>query len=217
MRKLAVVVPYRDREEHLRVFLPHMKRHLDGQNIVHRIHVIEQEAGKLFNRAKLLNVGFLEADADCDYFVFHDVDMLPLHVDYSYQEDATHLAAAASQFNHALPYPGYFGGVTMLTREAMKKVNGYSNGYWGWGAEDDDLLCRCHLAGLKAQRRSPGILRSLSHDRVIDEQKYEENFGRVREMWSKKSGWENDGLNSCAYSVLVRDETPERMLIKVSI
>ena len=217
VHKLAVVVPYRDRAEHLKQFLPYMKEYLDKQNMVHNIYIIEQETGKPFNRAKLLNIGFLEADSDCDYFVFHDVDMLPQNVDYNYQDLPTHLAAAASQFNYALPYDGYFGGVTMFSRWSMSKVNGYSNEYWGWGAEDDDVLYRCHLAGLKVQRQSPGILKSLSHDRQIDEQYYKKNIERIREMWSKKLDWENEGINSCKYSVVDRNEIPERILIKVSI
>jgi predicted glycosyltransferase involved in capsule biosynthesis len=217
VHKLAIVVPYRNREEHLGVFLPHIKKYLDGQNVLHKVYIIEQEEGKAFNRAKLLNIGFLEADKDCDYFVFHDVDMLPQNVDYGYQELPTHLAAAASQFNYGLPYEGYFGGVTMFSRKSFLKINGYSNEYWGWGAEDDDVLYRCHLADVKVQRQSPGILKSLTHDRVIDEKEYHKNIERIREMWSKKLDWENEGINSCKYSVLDRNETPERILIKVSI
>lgn len=215
--KLAIVVPYRNREEHLKQFLPHMKDYLNKQNILHKIFIIEQEEGKAFNRAKLLNVGFLEGEKECDYFVMHDVDMLPQNVDYGYQELPTHLAAAASQFNYGLPYEGYFGGVTMFSRESFRKINGYSNEYWGWGAEDDDVLYRCHLAGLKVQRQSPGILKSLTHDRVIDEQDYKRNIDRIREMWSKKLDWENEGVNSCKYSIVDRNETPERILIKVEI
>ena len=169
VHKLAVVVPYRDREEHLKQFLPYMKEYLDKQNILHNIYIVEQEAGKPFNRAKLLNVGFLQADLDHDYFVFHDVDMLPQNVDYNYQEHPTHLAAAASQFNYSLPYEGYFGGVTMFSRKSFERVNGYSNEYWGWGAEDDDILWRCNLSKVPVQRQAPGILKSLNHDRDIEQ------------------------------------------------
>jgi len=215
--KLAIVVPYRNREEHLRMFLPHMKKYLADQKISNTIYIIEQEEGKPFNRAKLLNIGFIEASKECDYFVFHDVDMLPENVGYQYQEEPTHLAAAASQFNYNLPYDGYFGGVTLFSRESFMKVNGYSNEYWGWGAEDDDILYRCHLAGLKVQRQAPGVLKSLNHNRDIDPGAYTKNIERIREMWSKKLDWENEGLNSCKYSVMNRNETPERIMITVSI
>ena len=215
--KLAIVVPYRNREEHLKEFLPHMKKYLADQKIDNTIYIIEQEEGKPFNRAKLLNIGFLEAAKECDYFVFHDVDMLPENVGYEYQDVPTHLAAAASQFNYRLPYDGYFGGVTMFDRESFHKVNGYSNEYWGWGAEDDDILYRCHLANLKVKRQSPGVLKSLNHDRDIDHGAYMQNMERIREMWSKKLEWEKEGLNSCKYSVLSRKEATDHTMVKVSI
>lgn len=41
-----------------------------------------------------------------------------------------------------LRYSKYFGGVTALSREQFFKVNGFSNNYWGWGGEDDDLRLR---------------------------------------------------------------------------
>ena len=214
--KLALVVPYRNREEHLRQFLPHIKRYLDEQQITHQLYVIEQAVGRLFNKGVLLNAGYLEADPSCDYFVFHDVDMLPVDVDYSFEETPTHLASAASQFGDTLPYEGYFGGVTLFSRKSFELANGYSNEYWGWGAEDDDMLFRCHLAGMVVQRKSPGILKSLDHDRLIERGLYEKNMARVAEMRAGKSDWKNEGLNSCQYRVLNRDEATERIHIRVS-
>jgi len=43
----------------------------------------------------------------------------------------------------------YFGGVTMFTVDDFEKIDGYSNKYWGWGYEDDDLLLRCVKKKLK--------------------------------------------------------------------
>lgn len=67
--KGCIIVPYRDRAEHLAKFIEHYKGVLP-------IYVIEQADGKPFNRAKLLNVGFLEFGRYYDYAIYHDVDML---------------------------------------------------------------------------------------------------------------------------------------------
>ena len=41
-----------------------------------------------------------------------------------------------------LEFDDYFGGVTMFSSDSFERINGYSNLYWGWGFEDDDLLFR---------------------------------------------------------------------------
>ena len=67
----------RNRDEHLRYFLEYMHKILQRQELEYQIFVINQVGNDPFNRAKLLNVGFIEAlklyDWDC--FVFHDVDL----------------------------------------------------------------------------------------------------------------------------------------------
>lgn len=41
-----------------------------------------------------------------------------------------------------LPYAGYFGGVSGLSKKQFLKINGFPNEYWGWGGEDDDIYNR---------------------------------------------------------------------------
>ena len=43
---------------------------------------------------------------------------------------------------HRLPYRGIIGGVAAMRREQFYNINGYSNKYFGWGGEDDDLYGR---------------------------------------------------------------------------
>ena len=41
-----------------------------------------------------------------------------------------------------MPYGKFLGGVIAVTPTLYVKVNGYSNSYFGWGAEDDDFYRR---------------------------------------------------------------------------
>ena len=46
-----------------------------------------------------------------------------------------------------------------MSGEHFIKVNGFSNRYWGWGAEDDDMKRRIDLAGLPFTRQLPRYAR----------------------------------------------------------
>ena len=134
------IVPYRNRAGHLRKFRESILEYLKDQD--YELIVVEQNDDLPFNRGKLLNIGFQQAiRQQCDYVVFHDVDMLPINVDYSYTDVPIHLATNFTNSDREI-FDTYFGGVTMFPIDLFKKVNGYSNEYWGWGFEDDDLLLR---------------------------------------------------------------------------
>jgi len=82
---LAIVVPFRDRFEELQDFVPHMHRYLKEKGISFTIYVVNQADSHRFNRASLINVGFLVARNEShDYIAMHDVDLLPLNKDLSY-------------------------------------------------------------------------------------------------------------------------------------
>jgi predicted metal-dependent hydrolase len=145
--KLGIIVPYRNRPKHLKAFLSSITDYLKKKELNYEIIVVDQDNAKQFNRGMLLNIGFKYAQKlKCDYVVFHDVDMLPVSVDYSYSEIPLHLA---TNFNLQKDektrevFEEYFGGVTLFPVNAFQKINGYSNKYWGWGYEDTDLLLRC--------------------------------------------------------------------------
>lgn len=220
--KLAIIVPFRDRENHLKLFLPAIKKCDLFKHINYEILIVEQEGGKPFNRGKLLNVGAIQSYTS-SYYCFHDVDMLPLVSDYSYVEVPTHLAAEAEQFGFKLPYQGYFGGVTLFDKHSFIKVNGYSNDYWGWGAEDDDIMFRCVIKDIKPSRKN-GRYKSLSHERTIIQDLYSEN---LRKFFEFKNGMNvdkiiqkinSDGLSDLVYEVLEEKKISDRIThIKVRI
>ena len=150
-KKLGVIVPYKNRKKHLTLFKESITEYLNKKGISFELIIVEQFNDKPFNRGKLLNIGFIEAKkSNCDYVVFHDVDMLPIEVDYSYSNKPIHLATNITSNKQ------YFGGVTMFPIEVFDKINGYPNEYWGWGFEDDELLKRCNIYDtLKIRNRNP--------------------------------------------------------------
>ena len=210
MSSVAIIVPYRNRKSHLVSFQSHMFTYLSG--IDYHIHVIEQCDEKPFNRGKLLNIGFVLSKDTSEYVVFHDVDMLPIEADYSRSRAATHIATRCSQFNYAMPYPTYFGGVTIFEKAAFEKINGYSNDYWGWGAEDDDLMSRCVSHGISIDRRQCEFL-SLHHSRVVKKEEYDANVSLLHRKEKTDSGLSNleyclkekipSGLNTTFYKVVL--------------
>ena len=58
-----------------------------------------------------------------------------------------------------LPYQGLIGGVLIFLREHFQEVNGYSNMYWGWGAEDDDMTTRILHKGYRIYRPPTNVAR----------------------------------------------------------
>ena len=122
--------------------------YFDSTGIDYRVIVVEQDNAAAFNRGMLCNIGFKEAKRlRCDYVVFHDIDMIPIDVDYSYSEHPVHLAT------DNIPFDTYFGGMTLFPMEDFEKINGFSNLYWGWGFEDDDLRYRCDRHGINYGRQ----------------------------------------------------------------
>ncbi|XP_063365890.1 beta-1,4-N-acetylgalactosaminyltransferase bre-4-like [Cydia amplana] len=202
--KVAIIVPYRDRQKHLATFIKYMHSFLMKQQIEYGIFIIEQAGTRPFNRGQLMNVGFLESQkmGSWECFIFHDVDLLPLDRRNLYQCDKQprRLAAAVDTLGFELPY-GIFGGVTAMTLEQFKKVNGYSNRYWGWGAEDDDMFHRLRMMGYRITRYNMSVARytMLSHSKALPNPK------RMHLLPGMKNKSKKDGLSSLEYVVIKRN------------
>ena len=157
LEKVGIIVPYRNRYKHLKKFVEHLVDYLCDKDINYKLIIVEQDDAKLFNRGMLLNIGYTYAKKlRCDYLIFHDIDMLPVDVDYSYCDHPIHLATEIIPEKNERKrnlYDYYFGGVTLFPINDFEKINGYSNKYWGWGFEDDDLLFRCKLNDIPLQTK----------------------------------------------------------------
>ena len=150
--KLGICIPYRNRKEHIESLIPHLSKELDKQGIEYTFYVGHQVDDKLFNRGAMKNIAAHYAFEDgCDYVAWHDVDMLVFNKDvdgvsYEYpNENPLHIATKLSKYKYTLGYDQYFGGVVLFTKEQAYNTNGYSNEYWDWGQEDDDLFWRCYF------------------------------------------------------------------------
>uniref|UniRef100_A0A8D0FRT6 Beta-1,4-galactosyltransferase 1 n=1 Tax=Strix occidentalis caurina TaxID=311401 RepID=A0A8D0FRT6_STROC len=152
LQKVAIIIPFRNREEHLKYWLYYLHPILQRQQLDYGVYVINQDGEEEFNRAKLLNIGFAEALKEYDYdcFVFSDVDLIPMDDRNTYKcySQPRHLSVSMDKFGFRLPYNQYFGGVSALSKEQFTKINGFPNNYWGWGGEDDDIYNSSDLGTL---------------------------------------------------------------------
>lgn len=220
--KLAVIVPYRNRLEHLNKFVPHLNLFLKKHNIDSSIYIIEQDDNKPFNRGKLLNIGFSLTQDSNDYFCFHDIDMLPIEANYLQVNSPTHIATRVQQFNYSLPYHEYFGGVTLFDKQSFKKINGYSNEFWGWGAEDDDLRNRCANETIQLSRRIC-TFDSLYHKPNGDtgggcvSEDTLKNRKRLKLLEKSPNYYKGEGLTSLNFEKTLEKQHEQYTLIKVKL
>ena len=135
LNRVAIIVPYRNRDLHLRLFLNHMHTFLAPQLIEYSFYIVEQSADVAdFNRAALLNIGSREAlkDTDWNCFIFHDVDLVPLDDRNFYHCPMwpRHMSIEVNTLDDKLPYKEIFGGVSAVTRQHFELLNGFSYKFW---------------------------------------------------------------------------------------
>ncbi|XP_057705266.1 beta-1,4-galactosyltransferase 3-like [Corythoichthys intestinalis] len=208
--RTAIVIPYRARLTHLRYLLDHLHPFLQRQQIYYKIYVVEQWGDGTFNKGILFNAGIVEVLRDDDWscIILHDVDLLAEDDRNTYACDnynPMHLAVAIDKFDYRLPYREYFGGVVAMTPEQYRKINGFSNQYWGWGREDDDLWKRVGLSGMKVVRPSVRFARykMIKHERDPGNEENPHNFDILKRT---KLDWRSDGLNSLSYKLLSKEQ-----------
>ena len=223
--RLSIVVPYRDRADHLQRFLPHVvtyfQRDKADKDIPVNITVVEQTPGQPFNRGALLNVG-AALNPDADYYCFHDVDYLPIWADYSFVDAPTRIIWHGANGKPIAPgsaetvperYEVFFGGVILMTRPHMLRVNGYPNGYWGWGWEDADLRARCVAEDLPVKYRD-GTFEALPHvnqgftaglkPTAANEKNHAVLTARVDQLQAGHAPYTADGLSTVTYEIVER-------------
>ncbi|XP_059152162.1 beta-N-acetyl-D-glucosaminide beta-1,4-N-acetylglucosaminyl-transferase-like [Physella acuta] len=204
-RETAILIPFRNRCPHLNQLLPVLIPMLMRQNIDFTLFIIEQVSDGKFNKGLMYNAGYLEALKLDTYgcFILHDVDMIPLDDRNLYrclQAGPVHFSPSISKYGFRNLYGSIFGGVVAFTRRHFRQVNGFSNIYFGWGAEDDDLRERAVKKNLPLHRKNTtvGVYHMPSHG--VDKG-WEVNSARRLSLGMTKARQHLDGLNSAIYNV----------------
>ncbi|KAJ8968497.1 hypothetical protein NQ317_014669 [Molorchus minor] len=192
LKKVAIIIPFRCRGEHLLLFLQHMHPFLRRQMLDYTIFIVEQDGDGPFNRALLMNIGYKEAlnmrDFDC--FIFHDIDLLPEDDRnlYTCPEQPRHMSVAVDIFKYS--------------KEHFKLLNGFSNSFWGWGGEDDDMSNRIRYHHLFISRYPLTIARYT----MLTHKKDKPSPNRYDILKKGQKRFNKDGLNSLKYDLLQKKQ-----------
>ena len=226
-KTLCVIVPFRDRYEDLSIFSPNLSKFSNYQNITYRIVVVNQLLNAQFNRGKLLNIGFLEYENTCDYFIFHDVDIYPKITDllknaksdedFGWQKVPNYKYHSGA-WSIAKPGKRSAGTIFKISKDLYREANGHTNCLWGWGYEDNDLYYRLTSGlGVSVAEQGKRASKYGSHNFGFTRPNtgwvsgHQINKEIVPKMWgyNLKDNMQLDGLNSCCYRVDSEDVNTE--------
>ncbi|XP_073978981.1 beta-1,4-N-acetylgalactosaminyltransferase bre-4-like isoform X2 [Rhodnius prolixus] len=220
---VAIIVPYRNREKQLKLLIKFLPPVLQRQQISYRIFIIEQLGNETFNKGILMNAGFLTALDNPAHgvlyncFIFHDVDLLPEDDRnmYTCPQQPRHLSVAVNELNYRLPYRVLVGGVFAIRTDHFLRVNGYSNLYWGWGGEDDDMGLRVEHVLNSISRPPEWIARytMIKHEKRRP-LSYKVRHKLLRTSWRR---YRLDGLNTVQYGLGKISEQPGYTHVTVDV
>ncbi|XP_031638935.1 beta-1,4-N-acetylgalactosaminyltransferase bre-4-like [Contarinia nasturtii] len=84
-----------------------------------------------------------------------------------------------------------------MTVKQFKTVNGFSNSFWGWGGEDDDMSNRLKHVGFHIARYPINIARY----KMLSHRKEKANPKRYEKLVTGTKRFDIEGLNSLKYEV----------------
>ncbi|CAM4782791.1 unnamed protein product [Rotaria magnacalcarata] len=153
-QRTAILVTLQGRYYNAKTFLLNIHAFLRRQQLTYTVMFIEQVAPVTprFNKGRLYNtaINYLEKQSlNITCLILHDVDLIPEDDGNYYtceRNHPKHTTIRVRKLNDTRGYTRYYeflvGGVLLLTFDMYKQFNGFSNLYWGWGGEDDDLALR---------------------------------------------------------------------------
>jgi len=91
---------------------------------------------------------------------------------------------------YTIIYPFLVGGVLAMRPRTFKHLNGYSNIYFNWGGEDDDIGLRFLAKDMCVQRPTTGYYYARSHSRQT------RNQNRFKFLFDAVLRQDTDGLTN---------------------
>ena len=164
-KQMLVVVPYRNREEHLAQFLENAPRYFDRQGLTYDILLCELDQQGDWNAGLTCNslVDFAE-DKDYEWLYIHHVDVWPTGGQWEFPRDK-------EIFFNLGDY-----GSCLMKLGVFREIGGYSNSFWGWGGEDNDLYAKAKACGYECTDRSEGSVKYdtgfQNHERKFNGRNY---------------------------------------------
>jgi hypothetical protein len=138
MSKTVIIIPYRDRESHLKYYLensyPKLKNLITNLEII----IVEQTQGKKFNRGATINIGYDYYNDPNNFYITQDVDTNPNEFSLPYYKQNL----SSNEFLSIYSYSRSVGGIAKFKGSDFVDVNGFPNNFWGWGHEDKDFMNR---------------------------------------------------------------------------
>lgn len=177
--KYSIIIPYRDREDHLNILIPALQNKFEDMD--YEIIVSEQNDNDNFNISAVQNIATKYATGNV--YIFHQVDYVPSD-DVSYEindqpilparrglfldkdgnrRDVNDIPGGYRNWENEID-PNFYGGVIVLRQDMFEKINGFNPMYKGWGNEDEDLRERLKMAGYKPIRNKVGTFYCLHHE-----------------------------------------------------
>ena len=208
--KIIIIIPYRNREKHLKYYLensyPKLKKRLDDFEII----VVEQMDGKKFNRGKVINIGFHYYNNENYEYITQDVDVNPCNEEVieKYREEVEE-----NKFFGIYSDGRTLGGVVKFKGKTFIKVNGFPNDYWGWGHEDKDLQNRAEFYQCNIEKflTFHEFKKKEKYFKIFEDSHNREDCGKwglAYGIWDKvpkenqKKYIENNGLTTLNYEVI---------------
>jgi len=213
--KIAVIIPYRNREQHLAQFIRHFNN-LDASKLngsTMDVYIIEQNNDDKFNRGLLINIGYLMASRNYDYdrYILHDVDLFPNQTIYelyfSYPKKQVHYIIP--KYEHKYNFNSYLGGVVGLSSQCFEKINGFPNNFFGWGGEDDAMYDRLAFNNIPMYRPTIGEYELVAHE---GPKKEEINVAKQQNILNDLKNWKNNGVTQLRNALFINIEKDENVL-----